>query len=382
MKVIYICLEQPYIDNWGYHENILPKYTKNLGCESVVIGSRDIFPNFLKNKYEYLNKTVPYEIDGVKIIRLKSKVNILNRLVIHSNLLKTIENENPDIIYLHGAQSLSLLTLVKYKKRKGCKLIVDFHSDYGNSGKGKLSRNILHKLIWKSVIKHSEKNIDKLYCISPWVKEFVKDTYNIKEHNIEMTYLGADDDKINFNDKELIRKNIRAKLNIGIKDKVIISGGKINKDKNIDKLINAVDNINDENIKLIIFGSIEKEYADEIEPLLNSSDKTSYVGWINAEEIYNYYLASDIAVFPGTQSALWQQAIYCGLPLIVKKWPMSDYLNDGNVLFLESDNVDEIENKINYIIHDENKMNEMSKISIRAGQEKFSYTMIAKKILE
>ena len=61
---------------------------------------------------------------------------------------------------------------------------------------------------------------------------------------------------------------------------------------------------------------------------------------------------------------------------------MSDYLNDGNVLFLESDNVDEIENKINYIIHDENKMNEMSKISIRAGQEKFSYTMIAKKILE
>ena len=197
-----------------------------------------------------------------------------------------------------------------------------------------------------------------------------------------MTYLGADDDKVNFNDKELIRKNIRAKLNIGIKDKVIISGGKINKDKNIDKLINAVDNINDENIKLIIFGSIEKEYADEIEPLLNSSNKTSYVGWINAEEIYNYYLASDIAVFPGTQSALWQQAIYCGLPLIVKKWPMSDYLNDGNVLFLESDNVDEIENKINYIIHDENKMNEMSKISIRAGQEKFSYTMIAKKILE
>lgn len=382
MKIIHVCFEAPYIDNWGYQENLIPKYNKKMGNDVIVIASRNVLPKYVLNKNEYLNKPKEYIIDGVKIIRLKSSINIFNRIVWYRELNKVINIEKPDLIYLHSGQSFSLLNLVKYKKKNKCKIIVDFHSDYKNSGLGLISKMLLHKVIWKKIITYSKKYVDTFYCITPWVKKFVVEMYNIEESQIDMIYLSADDDKVDFNNKEAIRRKIRGNLNIETEDKVIITGGKINKDKNIDKLIKAVTEINNIKIKVIIFGSVEKKYTNEFELVLNSTDKIKYIGWINAEEIYNYYLASDIAVFPGTQSALWQQAIYCGLPLIVKRWPMSDYLNDGNVLFLESDNVYEIIDKINYIMNDENKLSEMSQISIKVGQEKFSYKFIAEKFLK
>lgn len=382
MNIVHVCMEQPYIDNWGYQENILPKYHKQMGYKVTVIASRDMLPSYLKNKLEYISKPKEYVIEGVNVVRLNSTIRFLNKFIYYKDLMNILNEKKPEIIYLHGGQSLSLLTLVKYKKNKGSKLIIDFHSDYGNSRQGIISRNILHKTLWRTIIKKLEKHIDKIYCITPWVKKFVVDMYNIEENKIDMIYLAADDEKVDFNNKEIIRRNIRENLSIKDSDKVLISGGKINKDKNIKQLIEAFNEINNESTHLIIFGTIEELYLTEIEGLIKSSDRIHYMGWLNSEQTYNHYLASDIAVFPGTQSVLWQQAIYCGLPLIIKKWPYGDYLNEGNVIFLDSDSIDEVVSKISYIIDDDNKLEEMSKISIECGQKKFSYKNIAEKIFE
>jgi glycosyltransferase involved in cell wall biosynthesis len=59
-----------------------------------------------------------------------------------------------------------------------------------------------------------------------------------------------------------------------------------------------------------------------------------YVGWVKPGEIYQYYMASDVAVYPGGQSVLWQQAIACGLPLICKYWYGCEYLDLGAMFYL------------------------------------------------
>ena len=41
-----------------------------------------------------------------------------------------------------------------------------------------------------------------------------------------------------------------------------------------------------------------------------------FPGWLGPEEMVAHMSAADIAVFPSSQSVLWQQAIGCGLPLI------------------------------------------------------------------
>lgn len=381
MNIVHVCMEQPYIDNWGYQENILPKYHKEMGHEVTVIASRDMFPSYLKNKLEYANKPKEYQIEGVNVVRLKSTIRFLNKFIYYKDLINILKEKKPEIIYLHGGQSLSLVTLIKYKKKNGTKLIVDFHSDYGNSGQGIISKNILHKTLWRSIIKKSEKYIDKVYCITPWVKKFVMDMYNLEGSKIDMIYLAADDDKVDFKNKEIIRRNIRERLNIKDNDKVLISGGKINKAKNIKQLIEAFNDINEQSIHLIIFGVIEESYLEEIYDLIYTSNRVHYVGWLNSKETYNHYLASDIAVFPGTQSVLWQQAIYCGLPLIVKKWPGVEYLNDGNIILLEDDDKVEIRNSINEIINNTEKFLYMSKESLKYGKIKYSYRLIAKKVL-
>ena len=42
-----------------------------------------------------------------------------------------------------------------------------------------------------------------------------------------------------------------------------------------------------------------------------------FVGWVHGTDVYRYMDACDFAVFPASQSVLWQQAMSMGLPLIV-----------------------------------------------------------------
>ena len=41
------------------------------------------------------------------------------------------------------------------------------------------------------------------------------------------------------------------------------------------------------------------------------------VGWLNQDDLNRHLAMADLAVFPASQSILWQQAIAMGLPLIV-----------------------------------------------------------------
>ena len=43
----------------------------------------------------------------------------------------------------------------------------------------------------------------------------------------------------------------------------------------------------------------------------------TFAGWVDAVDVYRMMDACDFAVFPASQSVLWQQALAMGLPLIV-----------------------------------------------------------------
>jgi glycosyltransferase involved in cell wall biosynthesis len=193
--------------------------------------------------------------------------------------------------------------------------------------------------------------------------------------------MGGDDDKIAFDNQEKIRKEIREKHNISDSDFLIISGGKIDKTKNIHLLVKAVNEIGKQNVKLLVFGQPSNDFEKEFLSEVNASDQIRYIGWIPSDAVYDYFLASDLCVFPGTHSVLWEQACSCGLPGFFKSWEGMHHVDiEGSAEFLYEDTADEIKNKLLEIINQPEKYEKMKK-SANNGKKVFSYREISKRAI-
>ncbi len=101
-----------------------------------------------------------------------------------------------------------------------------------NSAKNWVSKNILHKIIYKWCTKKIEPYVIKFWGVTPSRKDFLIDFYNVNPAKVGLLVMGIDDSNINFRRRNLIRKEIRTKLNIDENQFVIITGGKIVKRKN------------------------------------------------------------------------------------------------------------------------------------------------------
>jgi glycosyltransferase involved in cell wall biosynthesis len=383
MKIVQICLCGSYNPNMGYQDNILPKYYIELGFECLTITSE-----YYKDRGEIVrskrrSRTLK---DGSVLIRIPNKFNIpykLNKtLRLYKGLFTILEEEKPDIIFLHNFQFLSFGDVIKYcKKNPDVVVYADSHTDYVNSGRNWISFNILHKLVWRYCSKRLEPYIKKFWGVTEQRCQFLEKVYDIPKEKIDLLVMGADIGESYFKNQANIRNTIRKKIGISDDDFLLITGGKIDKQKNIHLLIEAIKKIKNKPIKLLIFG----EFNVDMEYLLEEIDKNNkilYIGWINSNEVYDYFLASDLGIFPGTHSVLWEQAVGSGLPCIFKAWDGMKHVDvGGNCLFLDTNDIDEIVSKI-YKVTDGRLYKSMKEVAIRNGVKTFSYKNIAKRSIE
>lgn len=378
MKIVHLSFCGIVTDGWTYQDNLLTKYHKKLGHDVTMITTNWVFDN--KGNIKKVLPTTYINNDGVKIIRLKCTNSKFKRI---RGIIDYLRNEKPDVIFIHALQFLDLRQIIRYKKlNRGVKIYIDQHGDFANSATNWLSRNILHKIIWKHNAKIIEPYVEKFWAITPDCKKMLIKLYKIPENKIGYLFLGADIPICNNDKQQIIRNRIRNKYKINSDDIVIITGGKIDSKKNMELLLNAIKKIKKKNIKLIVFGTLLPEVKSKIEQKFGEDTRVIFVGWIQGTDIIKYYWSADFAVFPGGQSVVWQQAICAGLPCIFKYHYGIEYLDvGGNCLFLKEDSINELIYKINELF-DCNKRAKMAYIAKTKGKEKFSYETIAKKSIE
>ena len=85
--------------------------------------------------------------------------------------------------------------------------------------------------------------------------------------------MGGNDEYIDIEHKELIKKEIRKRYLISEDDFLIITGGKIDKEKNIDLLLKAVVELNISNLKLAFFGKPNRKGLLTPQKVLKSIDE-------------------------------------------------------------------------------------------------------------
>jgi hypothetical protein len=106
-----------------------------------------------------------------------------------------------------------------------------------------------------------------------------------------------------------------------------------------------------------------------------------HVGWIPSDKAYDYFLASDLAVFPGTHSVLWEQACACGIPGVFKDWQGMHHVDvGGNALFLKESCVEEIQKILVDVIDNKEQYERMKSIAI-VSRDVFSYKAIAERAI-
>ena len=133
-------------------------------------------------------------------------------------------------------------------------------------------------------------------------------------------------------------------------------------------------------IHLIVFGEFAPDVSD-VKALCDKRENIHLLGWINVEEEYLYFMASDLGIFPGTHSVLWEQAAACGLPCIYRKWDGFDHvLVHGNCILTDRVDQQSLADLIASLIQ-----NNTTYLDLKNGAEKarshFLYSTIAERSL-
>ena len=380
MKIVHICLCGAMTDGLNYQENIITKYHRKFGNEVTIIASQWIWGS--NGQLQITDKTNYINNDNVKMIRIPLKRgNVNGKLKIYPSLYDTVEKEKPDILFIHDCQFLDICVLARYvKKHREVRVYVDNHVDYSNGAHGWLSKNILHKGLWKYCVKKIEPYVTKFYGVLPARVDFLKEMYGLSPDKCELLVMGADDELVEAVDNEEIRQSIRKRYNIYKDDFLIMTGGKIDcwKTQTI-FLMEAVKNIESKKVRLIVFGSVEPELKEKVDSLVDGK-KIQYIGWVQAKESYQYFAAADLVVFPGRHSVFWEQVTGQGIPMIVKKWPGTQHVDlGGNVKFLTQDSTKEIQSSIENLLKNPGEYYKMKKVALEKGMKVFSYNDIARR---
>lgn len=380
MKITHLCLAGTITDGWSYQENILAKFHRKLGYDVDLITSIWVYDS---NNKMYQFPKMDYELDdGVHVIRLsvyKGK-KFSSRLKRYEGVLESLIKSNPDVLFIHGCQFRDISTIIKYLKRNSnVTTYVDNHADFSNSAKTWLSKNILHKVIWRHYAKMINPFVKKWYGVLPARVDFLKKIYGLSADKVEFLPLGADDDLVEKYSSKEIRFEYRKKYGIPDDDILLVTGGKIDLAKKQTLLLmEAVNQIDNPKLKLIVFGSVVSQLKDDIEK--RCSAKVKYVGWLSSEESYPYFAMADLVVFPGRHSVFWEQVAGQGIPMVVKYWPGTTHIDlDGNVKFLYKDSVEEISDVLKETT-DLKVLKEMAEIACEK-RSLFLYSRIAKECM-
>lgn len=382
MKIVHIAPNAPYNDYWGYQDNLLPKYQQKLGHDVTMITT-----NLMHKDGKIVETDCGDYIlnDGVRVIRLARKKYphiILTNLYSKLDVFEILCEIKPDFIFYHGLVSTTIYDAIRYKNKikPHCAIVQDNHLDYNIGSNPTTWKSKIIRSFYRHINKRSVRYVEKIYGVTPWRKTYAEDYFNIPSNKTDVLIMGADDEKIDFHNREKIRKEIRDKYMINDDDFLIVTGGKIDKKKKIHHLMEACGGM--DGVKLLVFGKVLDDIKEDFERLLNKNDNILSIGWINSEKVYDYFFAADLAFFPGQHSVLWEQACAAKVPCVFEKWEGMEHVNNGgNSDFISPVTVDSLKEKILELKYTQ-KYFTMKQVAQSNATNIYLYSNIAKKSLE
>jgi glycosyltransferase involved in cell wall biosynthesis len=183
---------------------------------------------------------------------------------------------------------------------------------------------------------------------------------------------------------------LRSRLGIAQDELVLFTGGKLAPPKRTELAIEAFLALGRPDVHLIVVGesaSADAAYKARLLRLAADNPRIHFTGWLGSREIYACLAAADVAVFPASQSILWQQAIGMGLPLLVGNTGHQDvsYLNGhDNIVILPNEQITaaRIRDALHALLGDERLRARMSAGARAVTEEMLTWDRLIHKTLQ
>ncbi len=349
--MIIVNVEDYFIPDAGYQINIMPKYLAAFGHDVYIVTSKtdgivkpaaEFFgtDNIEQRDKDFTEKT------GVKIIRVKPFTTklISGRMVQGKELFNTVESLNPDVVYVHGNDTITGIRYTLKKHRKYA-LVTDSHmlSMATTSRFSSYFQKFYKKFVTPRIIK------DNIPVIRTQDDTYVEKFLGIPLSQAPWISYGTD--TLLFQKDEEVRKAFREKHNIAENDFVFLYTGKLDEAKGGKLLAQAFsEKLNTEkNIVLVVVGKTsDDDYGKEVDSLLENSQNTVIrFPTQKYTDLPEFYQSADVSVFAKQCSLSFYDAQGCGLPVLSEDNNINvDRNSHNNGLCFKSGDVEDFRAKI------------------------------------
>lgn len=296
-------------------------------------------------------------------------------------ILKTssfISQNKFEIIHSHASKDLwTLVPAIKISNRKNIPLVMTKHV-----GSAVVKRNFLHNFLYKRV--------NKALAISSSIRENIIETTIIKPENVLLFHNGVDIN--NFNPANSYRNKLRNELNIN--DDTIVIGmiGRMSPGKGHEEFIETVSLLLKEynNLLFVIVGEAsfgEEEYETNIKIMGEEKGKGKIIFTGFRSDIPDVLSAFDIFILPSHAEAFGIaliEAMAMEKPVVATKSDgiLDIIIDKENGLFFEKKNVNQLTEKIKYLLESKERRNELGKNARKHVLENFNLDTRFDKLIE
>ncbi|TCI71258.1 MULTISPECIES: glycosyltransferase family 4 protein [unclassified Exiguobacterium] len=379
MNIIHV--EDFFHPDAGYQINILPKYMVNEGHQVTIITTKmETAPEGLTSffgKHDIENRDQIYtKKTGVKIIRLNNRGFISGRAVFSKELFKVINDINPDVIYVHGNDTLTAIRLLLKFKNKNIPIVLDSHMlEMASINKfNKLFRNFYKKVITPIIIKK------QIPVIRTQNDNYVEKYLGIPLQQAPWISFGSD--LLLFHPDKNVRKEFRKEYEINEDDFVVLYTGKLDEAKGGLILANSfkANFKENKNVVLVVVGNTSGDYGKQVDKILSESqNRVIRFETQKYMDLPKFYQAADISIFPTQCSLSFFDAQACGLPVLSENNNINkDRLKYDNGFTFNSADIHDIRDKVITVMNmPVDNFEKMRRNSVEYVNKNYNYNKIA-----
>lgn len=290
-------------------KNLMEELAKN-GHEIRILTVSSEFKSYKKQNVYYI-KSVPFKIYP----DVRMPVSYRHKLI------KEIVEWKPDII--HSQCEFFSLQFAKYiSKITGAPIVHTYHTLYEQYVHYLIPGKHLGKFVVRTLSRKRLKNVSTIIAPTQKVKKALN-SYGI-DKNICVVPSGIDLEQ----HKNVLsleeRSEMRKKLGISDRDKVLINLGRLGDEKNLEELVYYFEDVvkqNQDTCFLLVGDGPARKKLKQLARELRIEDKVIFTGMVEPQEVQKYYQIGDIFVSASTsetQGLTYVEAAANGLPLVCR----------------------------------------------------------------
>ena len=289
----------------------------------------------------------------------------------------------PDIVHSQ-CEFMTFSYAVKISKKCKCPLLHTYHTiyeDYIHYLPGGLSSYKLGAAFEKKIVAQLSRSIlnKTNQVIVPTEKvEKILEKYEVEEP-ISVIPTGIDLKNFQNRMSKSECENLKKKWNIPLENKVLVSVGRLAKEKNLEEILNYFARLiyeeEKENLTLLIVGDgPDRERLEKISESLSLTGKVIFTGMVNPQDVGIYYQLGDVFVCASnseTQGITYIEALASGRPALCRKDEcLNQVITDGYNGF-QYETYEYFKMHLEYILEDEARKAEMG---LRAKETAYLYS--------